>query len=256
MSDLAWPSQQRDFALALLDPDAATPDFLETRNRAAPGARFDVYRNNVHASLIDALLAAFAVTARLVSEDSFRALAGAYLRRELPQGAALHEYGARLPEFIRECGAADSPSYLPDVAALEHAWWQAYGAADAPALATATLAALDGERLLRQGAKLHPAARLLSSVHPVHGIWAAHQGDGEPLPPSRWEGECVLITRPDVQVHVQRITAAEHTLLTQLAAGAPLECAAEAALAQDPTFDLGASLLRMVAAGAIQELAA
>ena len=92
-----------------------------------------------------------------------------------------------LPAFIRELRTADSLPYLADVAALEHAWWQAYGAADAPALATATLAALDGERLLRQGVRLHPAARLVSRSIRSTASGPRISGDGEPLPPPRWE---------------------------------------------------------------------
>lgn len=256
MSAPAWPVQQRGFARALLDPLGAMPDFLATRNGAALAARFDVYRNNVHAGLIDALLATFPVTARLVSEDSFRALAREFLRRELPQGAALHDYGATLPAFLRELATTDSPAYLPDVAALEQAWWQAYGAADAPVFTVAGLAAFDGEHLLRQGARLHPATHLLASDHPVHGIWAAHQQGDEPVAPASWEAECVLITRPDTQVQVLAISVAEHAFAGALAGGALLEDAAGAALAFDPGFDFGAVLLRMVEAGAIQEFTA
>jgi hypothetical protein len=253
MSLPAWPAQQQDFARALLDPHAATPQFLATGDGAAPATRFDVYRNNVHAGLIDALLAAFPVTARLVSEQSFRALAREYLRRELPQGAALHDYGATLPAFLRNLATSDSPAYLPDVAALEHAWWHSYGAADAPVLAIGALSA-PGEQLLRRRARLHPATHLVASAHPVHGIWSAHQHEGEPVPPANWTGECVLITRPDAQVQVLPIAPAEHAFLATLAAAAALEDAAGTALALDPTFDFGSSLLRVVEAGAIQEL--
>ncbi|HTQ36987.1 MAG TPA: DNA-binding domain-containing protein [Steroidobacteraceae bacterium] len=252
MSMPGWPAQQQRFAAALLQPDAAAPEFLETRNGAGIGARFDVYRNNVHAGLIEALLAAFPVTARLVSEESFRALARDFLRAQLPQGAALHDYGAGLPRFLRDCAPEDSPAYLPDVATLEQAWWQAYGATDAPVLGLRELAAPDVADLLTRHARPHPALRLLRSAYPVHAIWAAHQLPGEPPPPGHWRPECALITRPEAQVHVRCISAGEHAFLAALPA--TLEEAASAALDIDPAFDLGDTLRLAIEAGAIQEL--
>ncbi len=254
MSASRWLAQQREFAGALLDPQRPAPPFLRTRDGAALSARLDVYRNNVHAGLIEALLATFPVTVRLVSEESFRALAREYLRRELPREAALHEYGAGLPSFLNSLADADSPAFLPDVAALEHAWWQSYGAADAPVLDAAALAGLAGGQLLRKCARIHPAMRLVASAHPVLGIWTAHQGAAEPQPPADWQAEHVLITRPDTRVQMICISPAGHAFLDALASGEPLESAAGAALAQDPAFDLGTTLLRTVHAGAIQEL--
>jgi hypothetical protein len=253
MSTPHWSADQRRFAQALLNPESAVPEFITTRNGTDVAQRFDVYRNNVLSSLIDALLAAFPVTARLVSEDSFRVLAREYLRHELPQHAALHEFGAALPEFLRHFAPAAETPYLPDIAALEHAWWQSYGALDAPALSLRELAAVSGESLLTRRIQLHPAARLVASGHPVHSIWAAHQG-GEPSAPAAWTAEFVLITRPEATVAVRAISAADHTMLAALLAGATVEVAAAAALARDPQFDPGTTLLLAVNAGAIQEL--
>jgi hypothetical protein len=249
-----WPMQQQAFAKALLDPHAPMPDFVRTPQDSDAPTRFDVYRNNVHASLIDALLAVFPVTARLVSEESFRVLARAYLRTDLPQHAALHDYGAGLPDFLPGFDADASPPYLPDVAMLELLWWQSEGAADAMPPGAQSLALLDGTQLLSMRAHLHPATRLLASSHPVHAIWAAHQQHGDPAPPSHWDAECVLITRPDAQVQVQDIDIATHAFIASLGKGATLEQAALAALDLDPSFDLGATLLRITAAGALLEL--
>jgi hypothetical protein len=254
MTALAWTAQQQAFAAALLDPRAAPPESVTTHNGAAVAARFDVYRNNVHTSLIDALLATFPVTAQLVSEDSFRVLAREFLRCELPRQAALHDYGSGLPAFLRSWAPAASTAYLPDVAALEQAWWQAYGAADAPALRLHDFAAVDGEQLLALHARLHPATRLIDSAHPVHSIWAAHQAAGEPAPLSDWQAECVLITRPTATVKVRRMARGEHDFLAALDTGATLEWLAGAALARDAQFDLGTTLRLAIEAGAIQEL--
>jgi hypothetical protein len=254
MSATAWPAQQQAFARALLEPHAPVPDFLQVRASASLAQRFDVYRNNVHSSLIDALLAAFPVTARLVSEDSLRALAREFLREHLPASAALHDYGAALPAFIRGYAPAAGLPWLADVAGLEHAWWQSYGAADAAALAPQDLATLPAMELPAWCARMHPAMRLLASAHPVHDIWTAHQAGDEPVAPREWVAQCVLVTRPQADVRVQRITLAQHAFLTALAEGATLENAAGGALPLDPRFDVGQTLLLAIGAGAIQEL--
>jgi hypothetical protein len=251
---LQWPAQQQAFAAALLDPDVAVPDFLRARAGARLEDRFDIYRNNVHASLGEALFAAFPVTARLVGEEFFRALAIEFLRRHLPGRAPLHDYGAQLPAYIRAHPAAVSLPYLADVAALEQAWWQAYGAADAQAMSVPDLAAVPGEQLLAMRARLHPAVRLLQSAHPVHGLWMAHQVEGEPAPVAQWQAECVLLTRPEATVQLRRIEPSQHALLAALGAGARLEEAAGIALVNDPDFDFGSALLLAVEAGALQEL--
>jgi hypothetical protein len=248
-----WLARQQAFATALLDPLLPAPDFLRARTGAALAARFNVYRNNVHSSLSEALLAAFPVTARLVGEEFFRALARDFLRLQPPRSAALHDYGGELPAFIRQLAEA-APPYLADVAALEHAWWRAYGAADAPSLAAGDLATMTGDQLLTWRAQLHPATQLIASAHPVHGIWAAHQTQGEPTAPAYWGPECALITRPAMQVQVRHITCGQHAFLAALATGATLESGAEVALGRDAGFDPGTTLLLAIEAGAIQEL--
>lgn len=251
-----WAGQQQRFAAALLDPRRAAPDFLRSRAGASMEQRFDIYRNNVHASLIEALLAAFPVGARLVGEEFFRAMAREFLRQHLPQGAALHDYGAQLPGFIRGFAPAASLPYLADVAELEHAWWQAYGAADAPALTLAGLEGLQAAQLLAARVRMHPAMRLLQSPHPVHAIWALHQGSDEPAPVAHWEAQCVLLTRAEASVEVRCIGPAQHGFLHALAQGQSLEDAASMALGTDPAFDSGSTLLLAIEAGAIQELSA
>jgi len=74
------------------------------------------------------------------------------------------------------------------------------------------------------------------------------------VPPARWEPECVLITRPEMEVRALRIAPGQHAFLAALAMDATLERAAETALVRDAAFDLGTTLLLASEAGAIQEL--
>src|SRR5215217_522878 len=63
------------FAAALLDPDRATPAAAAGPNGKAARKRYNVYRNNVTVSLIDALAAVFPATMRITGTDFFRAMA-------------------------------------------------------------------------------------------------------------------------------------------------------------------------------------
>jgi hypothetical protein len=252
MNAPALHAQQLQFTAALLQPDLPPPDFLCTQGELV--ARFDVYRNNVHASLIEALQANFPVLARLVGEDSFRALAREFLRTRLPVSAALHDYGSTLPDFLRDYAPAASLPWLADVAALECAWWQAYGAADAPALSAIDLAAIDADALLARRARLHPAVRVLHFAHPAASIWLAHQVEGEPAPVPDWCEEAALLTRPDAEVRLYRITPAQRHFVAALAAGETLDRAGSRTFESHAGFDFGATLLMLAQAGALQEL--
>lgn len=58
------------FAPALLDPARSTPDGVTGPNGKAAGRRYDVYRNNVTVSLIDALAAIYPAVQRITGADS------------------------------------------------------------------------------------------------------------------------------------------------------------------------------------------
>jgi hypothetical protein len=56
------------FASAVLDPEKPVPDGIARANGGDPLEAFNVYRNNVVASLADALKAAFPVTSLLLAK--------------------------------------------------------------------------------------------------------------------------------------------------------------------------------------------
>src|SRR5680860_832939 len=88
------------FARAVLDIDAPTPQGLVRKTGTAPSRRFGVYRNNVYASLIDVLTSRFPISARLVGEEFFRAMARVYVQKEPPRSPVLLRYGAGFADFI------------------------------------------------------------------------------------------------------------------------------------------------------------
>src|SRR5262245_61572539 len=81
------------FPPALLDPGRETPALIVGPNGKAVTKRYNVYRNNVTVSLIDALAAIFPATQRITGGEFFRAMARFHLRETPPTSPLLFEYG-------------------------------------------------------------------------------------------------------------------------------------------------------------------
>ncbi len=251
-------SDQAGFANALRDRLAPCPAGLTTWNGSDPAARLAVYRNNVWASLIDALADGFPVTHALVGADFFRAMAQCFIAAQLPRSALLAEYGADFPDFIAGFAPADPVPYLADVARLEWLRVRAYHAADVDPVAPdrLQLALSQPETLGQWGLRLHPSLSVLTSDYAVVALWAAHQGVEElgAIDPS--QAETALVLRAGLEVEVIRLAAGAADFIQQLLAGARLSAAVEQAMARAADFDLSEMLALLLPAGAITDLVA
>lgn len=246
---MSHAATEAGFAAAIIDPQAPVPSWAHSPRGDVDAKRFAVYRNNVHVALLGALRAKFPVTARLVGEDFFKAMARLFVANHKPSSPLLAEYGSDFPVFIQHFEPARSVPYLADVARLECAWMEAYHAADANVLEPAALGTIEPDALLRLTLEAHPATRLCTSNHPVGSIWSANQT--EVVAPITARGpEAVLITRPGSDVTLRVIPPADGTFCAALFAGRPIEDAAAEALATASAFDLGTALVGLLSAGA------
>lgn len=242
------------FAAALLDPSAPAPGGVTGRGGKPAGARYDVYRNNVTVSLIDALAAIYPAVQRITGPDFFRTMARAHVRACPPASPLLSEYGRDFPGFIAAYPHARGLPWLADTARMERAWLDAYHAADGPALAADTLARVDARRLADIRFVPHPATRIVRSRYPAVSIFAMNRRDGPVEPFTSSDPEDALITRPELDVMVSRLPAAGAAFIAGLMHGAPLGAAAGQAYEEDPSFDLSANLAGMIAAGAFSTI--
>lgn len=235
-------THQTTFAAALLNPALPTPPGLRVWNGSDPAVRFAVYRNNVVASLIDALAATFPVVQALVGGDFFRAMARLYVQAHPPRSRVMAWFGAELPAFIEAFEPAASVPYLADVARLERAQVQAYHAADVPAIAPealqTALANPDQLAMLRLG--LHPSVQVVASAYTVFSLWVAHHG-GEPVAGVD-QPQTALVLRCGLEVEILSIPVAAGRFITALQAGDTLLAAASA----DPALDLSATLALLI----------
>ena len=231
---------QTEFTTALLDANLAIPvGVIDPKGRPA-GKRFDVYRNNVIVSLLDAMQEAFPVVHKLVGTEFFRAMCAEFVRNFPPSSPLLMFYGAEFPAFLSSFEPVAHLAYLPDVAMLEQARRCAYHAADADPIDPSALVDLAPEDLLTSVLGLHPALQIVSSPYPILSIWTANMDDTAPkISPV---AETVLITRPEFDLEMASINIATESVIDTLNQGATLGDAYDKALTIDPDFDLSEAI--------------
>lgn len=245
------PSYAAVFTPPLLDPDRTTPGIVAGPNGKAATKRYNVYRNNVTMSLIDALAAVFPATMRITGEEFFRAMARSHARATPPTSPLLFEYGYDFPDFIERYEYAQALPWLADVARIERAWLDAYHAADAEPLPPQALASIPAERLADTVLAPHPATRIVRSRFPAVTIFAANKSGGPVRRIEAREPEDALVTRPALEVTVCRLPRGGAAFLASLIGGEPLGAAAGSALAEAPIFDLAGSIAGMIEVGAL-----
>jgi hypothetical protein len=241
------------FAGALVNPQAELPAGIA----APPGVlaeRFAVYRNNVFAGLIEALSGRFAITNMVVGDEFFRAMARTYVQHSRPGSAVLHEYGDDFPDCITTFPPAASLPWLADLARLEVLWSQSWGAADAPALTIDAFIGLTPEEVLSARIVPHPSVRMLRSSAPVADLWEAHQVSDPNLSAITWRAQDVLVSRPQVNVQLTRLSPGVAIFVQGLAAGETVELAAEAAVIEATGFEIGSALAGLINNGFAMEL--
>ena len=237
-----------EFRDAILDPDLPVPGGLIDPQRRPACRRFDVYRNNVTVSLIEALRQAFPVIRALVGEDFFTAMAREHLRAHPPVSPLMMFYGEDMPAFLQGFAPAAHLGYLPDIARLELVLRQSYHAADANPVSPEALQQVAPEVLMAARIRFAPSMRLLRSAWPVHSIWMAN-ARGAP-PPTAAVAEDVLILRRDFDPEPVLLPAGVAGFIAALQSGASFAAAFESAGA----FDLTATLGILLTGGAITEI--
>ena len=242
------------FASALINPERATPAVVSGPKGKAAAKRYNVYRNNVTVSLIDALAAVYPAVQRITGVDFFRAMARSHIRATPPCSPLLSEYGRDFPAFIERYEYASSMPWLADAARIERAWLDAYHAADAEPLPPAALAAVPQEKLADLDFIAHPATRIVRSRFSAVTIVASNRGN-EPV--GRIDAsipEDALITRPDLEVMLRRLPPGGATFIESLMSGRSLGEAAASGLEISSSFDIAANIAGMIDAGAFTKI--
>lgn len=237
---------QAEFTGAIFNPSAETPSGLVDPHGKPARNRFDVYRNNVAASLTEALELGYPIIRKIVGDAFFKAMAGVFLRAHPPSSPLMIFYGQEMPEFLHGFEPVKHLGYLPDVARLEWACRTAYHAADAPPITPDKIANSD---LMSSGVSFAPAVHVIRSDWPLYGIWLANTQADAPKPNA--EPQDVLVTRPEYDPVVSLLPSGGGRFVTELMKGASLAAATSACGDQ---FDPGPILNLMLKGGGITGL--
>lgn len=243
---------QTSFRDALLDAGKPAPDGLTDGRGRPAGRRFDVYRNNVAASLTEALEESFPAIQKLLGEENFGNIAGLYVREHPPRSPLMMAFGETFAEFLAAFPPLAHLPYLADVARLEHALRESYHAADATPIEPNDLARVPQDALADLRLTLAPAVRVLRSEFPVHAIWAYNMVPDSPKPDP--VAQSVLITRPEFDPTPKPISSGDADFIDALHAGFTLGTAAEQGASTKPDFDLTHALGLLLTGGAITAL--
>jgi hypothetical protein len=243
---------QADFADKLLKPDAPPPAGVHGPTATPPVKRYNVYRNNVVASLLKVLEARYPVVLRLVGEDFFRGLARLYLEAAPPRSPVLAEFGGRLADFVTTFEPARALPYLADIARLEWLRHVAYHAADALPIGPGDLASVAAPTVPLLRFTLHPSLGILVSPYPVVSIWETNRRD-ETVRAIRLDDgpEMALVVRPALDVETRKAPPGTDVFLAAVAEGRTLAEASGRAAADNDHFNVQMTLATVIDAGAI-----
>ena len=249
LTEKLQPSFAAVFARGLIDPVCTIPvDVVGPRGKAAI-KRYNVYRNNVTVSLINALAATYPAVQRITGIEFFRAMARFHVRATPPTSPLLFEYGKDFPAFIEGYEPAQDMPWLADTARIERAWLDAYHAADVLPLSPDVLAAVPSDRLPDLVFTAHPAVRIVRSAYPAVAIFAMNRVEGPITPLRSSTAEDALIARPEMEVAVRLLPPGGAAFLKSLIGGATLGVAAAIAFTETPSFNLPANIAGMIEAG-------
>lgn len=226
--------QLQEWILGRPPQSADEVESLITRSATqAAHERLAIYQNAYRARLLECLRAEFPAVVKLVGEEAFTDLAGAYLQEVPSTHPSLSELGREFPIFLaRSRPPRATDDTLPDfadliieLARLERLYQEVF---DGPGLETDDTPPLTLPATIEEFStlplQLAPCVRLLTCMYPVHEFASAvrhHVPDDELTLPSP-EVTHLVIARRDYVVRRFVVEPAAFQLLQKLAAGVPV----------------------------------
>ena len=253
---LALRDLQTAFRQALLEDDKTAVAALGAEiadGELSASERLAVYRNNIFASLTDALRETFPVICRLVDERFFSYAAHEFIASHPPQRPSLAEYGGAFPDFLAAFPPCRELAYLADVARLEWLMNLAAHAAETDPVSPDSLASIGADDAAHLVLTLRDSYGYVSSPWPVDRIWRANRpGSGDERPVNLAAGGAHLeVSRQGEDVVFRALDAAAFAFRQALAESAPLGEAISRAIALEPEFAAGNALAALFAEGAV-----
>ncbi|WP_137752121.1 putative DNA-binding domain-containing protein [Sphingopyxis sp. L1A2A] len=222
-------------ATLLRGPDHRPAD-LFAGDTAAVLRGLRVHANTISHARLRALEATFPRTRDHLGAAEFNRVSRAFVDVGGAQGRPLALIGATFPGWLADPLAAD-------LARAEWAWLESYHAADAAALTLADLAGLDEAALLGLAVRRHPAVRVVALSRPAAPLLD---------PGLARDVRALLVARPDAEVRLLAITAADVAALDMASEMSPLGNLIAHLAEMHP--EGGAAVAALIAAGAFERV--
>ena len=247
------------FANALQHAAVDSGPLLQPYESGNQHRRFDIYRNNRVVSLIDALRSTYPAVHKLVGDEFFKASARAFIDAKPPVQPVMAEYGKEFGSFISSMPNTDKLPFLRDMAELEWWWLQAFHSGNAPVLQSSILAEIPPESIMDVQLQCHPSLHCVKSEWPIGSIWMActresSVDDRTGQDVDMQMGEAVIITRPEIDVQVNKVAGVGVEFLKLIQTGESLGAAAEHMLEQNSGFNAGEHLTGLIELGAFTRI--
>jgi hypothetical protein len=247
-------SLNSQFTSAISQSDLAVPIGVVDYQGDVSKKRFDVYRNNVIVSLLEALRQTYPAIEMLVGKDFFQALALTFIEKYKPTSPIMYLYGKEFSQYIHGFEPLDKYPYMADVALLEYNRVQSYHAEDAPVIAGENIAEFGTENFGDLRFEKHSAVYIERSVWPIVSILVANLGGGDMRDVNLEGMEDALIVRPECQVDVHSLQAGQVVFYQALFSGLTLNEAYYKTVNVVMDFDLEYSITMALTHGLFQKV--
>lgn len=200
---------QVQFSEAIRAPQLDELDFLKQieSNHLSATERVEIYRHNYRENLKQSLKKIFPICEQLVGLDFFEMLAHFYRVAQVEVDADIVNYTRQFPRFLSQFEAAQGLPYLPDVARLELAWYDAFLSPDCD-FNPHRFASIQESQLEHVVFHLKPSCQLIQSNYPLDQIWQIHQPDFNGNQQVNLDdGGCqLMVFRHGVTIHIDSIS--------------------------------------------------
>src|SRR5262245_60882507 len=237
--------EQNERALRELDLEIASGN-LTVHDRVG------VYRNNIVASLTEALRETFPVVHRLVGDDFFAFAASQFVASHPPSHPVLSEYGDAFPAFLATFPSCRDLIYLSDTAQFEWLMNVAASAAETKPASPECFSGTAPEDTADLTFAFHPSYGYLASPWPIDRIWRANQAESQDQSVDLDAGGVRLeVAKQGDSVVFRALDEGVFDLRRSLSQGATLGVALENALAARADFDAANALTALFYEGAV-----
>lgn len=202
--------------------------------------RLHIYRHAYRARLAQALAENFPMLARLVGDEWWRRLAGAYLDAHPARHYSIRWFGEHLPDWLEAAGLFECGPALADLARIEWALGLAFEAHDDAPLSSEALGRVPPEQWPDLCFRFSRSLLRLSLHHRIGPTFHALRENVERAPaPEPGAGDW-LVWRKDRRPHFRSVDPEESMLLDLAFQGEPFSAWCEAAAARFGASDAAA----------------